>query len=460
MESNNMKSSCLDKDEQEIQRLCEIKKEMQKKFDNIFHNFQICIHGLRPNSFYQSGEYAFQFLFGEKFQSFKNIFDNNIDQLKKQLDKEELHECDSKTCLAVLKKQFDTFFDLKSSLSSSYQYQSELARQKEIFQEYAHYTYQSLKETILAYLNTIDKMIDERACHEEELRIIEKDVKNKQEKLEMEKQETMIQKSHTAVQGIMIDAREEKQEKKENCSKTFQELKMVVLVINPRQLFAKESEFAFEIHFIDNKITKNRLVSCLNAIEKEIDARARHEDKLARVNDSRVNERTTQRQEGRVYMAEGPDIRLSNDTKPLHEVQSTVAYNEDANDRQHDEQPKFINEGKVTAAEQCVRDKTTRIHKENLRATLSGILVNSICGKEDSSPSSTNELEKESGENTCDNAKSEFQTKFIELEKVLTQQTKYFDDVKLELSNHNSIIEAYFKNLKNEAVLERQLVVS
>ncbi|GJR63399.1 hypothetical protein Tco_1505561 [Tanacetum coccineum] len=349
------------------------------------------------------------------------------------------NECDSKTCLAVLKKQFDTFFDLKSSLSSSYQYQSKLARQKEIFQEYAHYTYQSLKETILAYLNTIDKMIDERACHEEELRIIEKDVKNKQEKLEMEKQETMIQKSHTAVQGIMIDAREEKQEKKENCSKTFQELKMVVLVINPRQLFAKESEFAFEIHFIDNKITKNRLVQLLKCYEKEIDARARQEDKLARVNDSRARRGTKSEMKdacsnsGNDTHAEGPDIRLSNDTKPLHEV---------------------------TAAEQCVRDKTTRIHKENLRATLSGILVNSICGKEDSSPSSTNELEKESGENTCDNVKSESQTKFIELEKVLTQQTKDFDDVKLKLSNHNSIIEAYFKNLKNEAVLERQLVVS
>ncbi|GJY57449.1 hypothetical protein Tco_0456564 [Tanacetum coccineum] len=249
MESNNMKSSCLDKDEKEIQRLCEIKKEMQKKFDNIFHNFQICIHVLRPNWFYQSGEYAFQFLFGEKFQSFKDIFDNNIDQLKKQLDKEELHECDSKICLAVLKKQFDTFFDLKSSLFSSYQYKSELARQKEIFQEYAHYTYQSLKETILAYLNTIDKMIDERACHEEELRITEKDVKNKQEKLEMEKQETMIQKSEYSSLGDNSDAKREKQEKKENCSKTFQELKMVVLVINPRQLFAKESEFAFEVLF-------------------------------------------------------------------------------------------------------------------------------------------------------------------------------------------------------------------
>ncbi|GKE36394.1 hypothetical protein Tco_1459799 [Tanacetum coccineum] len=53
--------------------------------------------------------------------------------------------------------------------------------------------------------------------------------------------------------------------------------------------------------------------------------------------------------------------------------------------------------------------KKTRVHKENLRATLSEFSVNHICGKEDSSPSSTNELEKESGENTCDNAKFDVQ---------------------------------------------------
>ncbi|GJS22731.1 hypothetical protein Tco_0451363 [Tanacetum coccineum] len=68
------------------------------------------------------------------------------------------------------------------------------------------------------------------------------------------------------------------------------------------------------------------------------------------------------------------------------------------------------------------------------------------------------ELKKESGENICDNAKCEFQTKFVELEKVLTQQTKDFDDVKLELSNRTTKFEAYFeKHEKTKAVLERQL---
>ncbi|GJV27532.1 hypothetical protein Tco_1383980 [Tanacetum coccineum] len=96
--------------------------------------------------------------------------------------------------------------------------------------------------------------------------------------------------------------------------------------------------------------------------------------------------------------------------------------------------------------------KKTRVHKENLRATLSEFSDNHICGKEDSSPSSTNELEKESGENTCDNAKCELQTKIVELEKVLTQQTKDFNDVKLELSNRTAKFEAYFEKLEKTKV--------
>ncbi|GJU09800.1 hypothetical protein Tco_1132196 [Tanacetum coccineum] len=62
------------------------------------------------------------------------------------------------------------------------------------------------------------------------------------------------------------------------------------------------------------------------------------------------------------------------------------------------------------------------------------------------------ELKKEYGENICDNAKCEFQIKFVELEKVLTQQTKDFDDVKLELSNRTAKFEAYFEKLEKMKV--------
>ncbi|GJS09490.1 hypothetical protein Tco_0366286 [Tanacetum coccineum] len=50
------------------------------------------------------------------------------------------------------------------------------------------------------------------------------------------------------------------------------------------------------------------------------------------------------------------------------------------------------------------------------------------------------------------------QSSIDELEKVLTQQTKDFNDVKLELSNRTAKFEAYFEKLeKTKVVLERQL---
>ncbi|GJT88663.1 hypothetical protein Tco_1070380 [Tanacetum coccineum] len=96
--------------------------------------------------------------------------------------------------------------------------------------------------------------------------------------------------------------------------------------------------------------------------------------------------------------------------------------------------------------------------KENLKSTLSELALNHILGKDDSSSSSIaesniSELEKESGENICENAKCDLQTKIVELEKVLTQQTKDFDDVKLVLSNRTDKFDAYFEKLENTKVV-------
>ncbi|GJY13851.1 hypothetical protein Tco_0383160 [Tanacetum coccineum] len=60
--------------------------------------------------------------------------------------------------------------------------------------------------------------------------------------------------------------------------------------------------------------------------------------------------------------------------------------------------------------------------------------------------------------NLFENKTSVFQIKIDELEKVLTQQTKDFNAVKLELSNRTAKFEAYFEKLeKTKVVLERQL---
>ncbi|GJY30998.1 hypothetical protein Tco_0414493 [Tanacetum coccineum] len=86
-----------------------------------------------------------------------------------------------------------------------------------------------------------------------------------------------------------------------------------------------------------------------------------------------------------------------------------------------------------------IKKSRVQIQKENLRSTLSEFTIVHILGKDDSSSSSIveshiSELEKESWENNCKNAKCELRTKIVELEK------------------------AYFEKLENtKVVLERQL---
>ncbi|GKB02911.1 hypothetical protein Tco_0831000 [Tanacetum coccineum] len=63
----------------------------------------------------------------------------------------------------------------------------------------------------------------------------------------------------------------------------------------------------------------------------------------------------------------------------------------------------------------------------------------------------------ESGENVCDNAKCEFLTKIVELEKVLTQQTKIINDVNLDCPNRTAKLSVLLKVEKTKVVLERQL---
>ncbi|GJW44887.1 hypothetical protein Tco_0073686 [Tanacetum coccineum] len=96
--------------------------------------------------------------------------------------------------------------------------------------------------------------------------------------------------------------------------------------------------------------------------------------------------------------------------------------------------------------------KKPRVQKENLRSTLSEFAITHILGKDDSYPSSItenniSELEKESGENICENVKCELQTKIIKLEKV--DDSKAENDQFLKENNH---LRTQLENLKGKSV--------
>ncbi|GKC04546.1 hypothetical protein Tco_0996156 [Tanacetum coccineum] len=91
----------------------------------------IFVEKIHPGSCHSSrNEEAFKELIGEKFDSFINMFVHNVDQLEKQLEKDKFHEYDSKICLAMLKKQFETFFDPENSTTSDANLDSTLSSQQ------------------------------------------------------------------------------------------------------------------------------------------------------------------------------------------------------------------------------------------------------------------------------------------------------------------------------------------
>ncbi|GKA40417.1 hypothetical protein Tco_0733010, partial [Tanacetum coccineum] len=61
---------------------------------------------------------AFRSFFGEEHQTFRLKMFHNLDQLRLQLERENLHEVNAKTCLEELRTQFKEFFASKGVNSS------------------------------------------------------------------------------------------------------------------------------------------------------------------------------------------------------------------------------------------------------------------------------------------------------------------------------------------------------
>ncbi|GKA07608.1 hypothetical protein Tco_0686832 [Tanacetum coccineum] len=78
---------------------------------------------------------------------------------------------------------------------------------------------------------------------------------------------------------------------------------------------------------------------------------------LTEISRTKLEKQDKNSRSGNDTQAEGADIRLSNDTKPLNDVLSTAAYNVFANDRPYAEQPKFINERKIDQDAEQYLDK-------------------------------------------------------------------------------------------------------
>ncbi|GKC82959.1 hypothetical protein Tco_1138676 [Tanacetum coccineum] len=108
---------------------------------------------------------AFSSLFSNDVKTFKFELFHNMNNLEKQLNKETLHEQNSKSDLSVIKVQFDKFLHSKELKPSNY----DGCHVRENFKDYTQMEAQSFKDLIIQQMDSIEQSIIERALHQQEI---------------------------------------------------------------------------------------------------------------------------------------------------------------------------------------------------------------------------------------------------------------------------------------------------
>ncbi|GJV91294.1 hypothetical protein Tco_1539107 [Tanacetum coccineum] len=103
---------------------------------------------------------AFMSLFGQDVDTFTSTMLLNVDQLQKQLDKDEFQEDGSMAAFWVVNNQFQTFIDSKFTLD----YDSQMT--DTYFVEYTGLEVQHFRDTLLQHLGNVKKSVAERTRHQ------------------------------------------------------------------------------------------------------------------------------------------------------------------------------------------------------------------------------------------------------------------------------------------------------
>ncbi|GKA35541.1 RNA-directed DNA polymerase, eukaryota, reverse transcriptase zinc-binding domain protein [Tanacetum coccineum] len=133
-------------------------KELKSHLENLYKFLEV--RNTRPF------EIAFRIFFHEEHQTFREKMYHNLNQLQWQLERENLHTHDSKTCLDVLKTQFKKFFNSKEVNASDFQNK---CWQKN-FKDYMRCEPETYKRNLLRFLEELDK---KREIQQQESLVIE-----------------------------------------------------------------------------------------------------------------------------------------------------------------------------------------------------------------------------------------------------------------------------------------------
>ncbi|GJT20655.1 hypothetical protein Tco_0890592 [Tanacetum coccineum] len=154
---------------QEVKALDAISEDKAKKscmvsFRKLHSHLKHLSHDNLKGTRIESGfKRAFATLFGQDVETFIGTMFLNVDQLEKQLDKEEFQEIGSIASFKVLETQFQMFIKSRMYLDDEF-----VVMTRNYFLQYTQLAILEFHDTLIQHMESVKKSIDERAQHKRE----------------------------------------------------------------------------------------------------------------------------------------------------------------------------------------------------------------------------------------------------------------------------------------------------
>ncbi|GJR35504.1 hypothetical protein Tco_1211188 [Tanacetum coccineum] len=165
METKDNLSSCSDSEEQQMQQIQDkAKKSCMISFRRLHSHLKILSNNELKGTRTECGfKRAFATLFGQDVETFTGTMVLNMDQLEKQLDKEEFQEIGSIGAFKVLETQFQMSIKSRMYLDDEF-----VVMTRNYFLQYTQLAIPEFRDTLIQHMESVKKSIDERAKHKEE----------------------------------------------------------------------------------------------------------------------------------------------------------------------------------------------------------------------------------------------------------------------------------------------------
>ncbi|GJZ84172.1 hypothetical protein Tco_0649511 [Tanacetum coccineum] len=165
METKDTLSSCSNSEEQQMQQIQDkAKKSCMVSFRQLHSHLKLLsnndLQGTRTESGFKR---AFATLFGQDIETFTGTMFLYVDQLEKQLDKEEFQEIGSMASFKVLETQFQMFIKSQMYMDDEY-----VVMTRNYFLQYTQLEIPEFRDTLIQHMESVKKSIDERALHKRE----------------------------------------------------------------------------------------------------------------------------------------------------------------------------------------------------------------------------------------------------------------------------------------------------